>query len=394
MIHRNLRHLRVFLAVGELRSLTQASERCHVSQPAVTQALAKLERQSGGLLFARTRQGFFLTERGEALAARASRAFALLDPALAEVSPRLRLTATAAQLEALIAVRETENFTLAARRLGLAQPTVHRAVTQLEREAARALFERTSFGIVATRPCQALAGAARLAFAELEQAEADLAEFDGREAGRIVIGALPLSRSVLLPRALAAFRARRPVLPVTVLDGPYDEMLTGLRRGDIDVIVGALRDPAPIGDVAQERLFDDRLVMLAGSAHPLADSRAITREALAGFPWVAPRTGTPARGHFDAYFAPLGEAAPKSILESGSVLLMREILSLGDFLGCIAGQQAEAEIAKGLVRRLDVAAAFPGRAIGLTLRRSWTPTAAQALLLDLIREAAAAAAPS
>jgi DNA-binding transcriptional LysR family regulator len=58
----NLRHFRVFLAVAELRSPTLASERCRVSQPAVTQSLGKLERKVSGTLFERTRQGFFLTE--------------------------------------------------------------------------------------------------------------------------------------------------------------------------------------------------------------------------------------------------------------------------------------------------------------------------------------------
>ena len=200
MISRNLRHFRLILAVADLGSLTRASEVCHVSQPAVTQAIIKIEREVGGAIFERTRNGFFLTPRGEVLAARFRRAFELLDPALADVSTRLRLTVSHAQLQALIAVREAENFTLAARQLGLAQPTVHRAITQIEEEAGRKLFDRASYGIVPTRACQALAQAARLALYEFDQAESDLAEFEGREVGRIVIGAMPLSRSVLLPQ--------------------------------------------------------------------------------------------------------------------------------------------------------------------------------------------------
>ncbi|MDE3029203.1 MAG: LysR family transcriptional regulator, partial [Paracoccaceae bacterium] len=132
----NLRHLRVFLAVIDLGSVTRAAAACHVSQPAVTQAIAKLEINTGAALFTRTPQGLFPTAPGKALALRVRRALSRLDPVLTDLSPRLKLTATTPQLRALIAVRETENFTLAARRLGLAQPTVHRAVNQLEREAA------------------------------------------------------------------------------------------------------------------------------------------------------------------------------------------------------------------------------------------------------------------
>ncbi len=388
MISRNLRHFRLILAVADLGSLTRASEVCHVSQPAVTQAISKIEHEVGGAIFERTRSGFFLTPRGEVLAARLRRAFELLEPALIDVSPRLRLRVTHAQLQALIAVKEAENFTLAARQLGLAQPTVHRAITQIEEEAGRRLFDRASFGIVPTRTCQALAQAARLALYEFEQAEADLAEFEGREVGKIVIGAMPLSRSVLLPQALARFRALRPRLSVRVIDGPYELLLSGLRRGEIDLLVGALRDPAPIGDVVQEVLFDDRLALLAGRDHPLAGRRDLSLEELAGFPWIVPPKGTPTRQQFDALFANAGVAAPESILESGSILLMREILGMSDHLGCISRQQAKAEIEKDLVTALDFPTHLPARPIGLTLRSNWEPTAAQRLLLDLLRGAA------
>ncbi|MBI1415706.1 MAG: LysR family transcriptional regulator [Limimaricola sp.] len=387
MISRNLRHFRLVLAVADLGSVTEASAVAHVTQPAVTQAIAKIEREAGGLIFDRGRGGLFLTPRGEVLTARLRRAFALLDPALEDVAPRLKLTVTSAQLKALIAVREAENFTLAAQRMGMSQPTVHRAVTQIEAEAGRRLFERTAQGVVATRPCAALAQAGRLAFYELDQAEADLAEFEGREVGRIVIGSMPLSRSVLLPKALAGFRAERPRLPVRVLDGPYDLLLAGLLRGEIDFLVGALRDPAPLGEVMQRPLFDDQLALIAGLDHPLAGRHDLTLDDLARYPWIVPRAGTPTRVQFDALFAEGGIVPPASILECGSILLMREMLGMSDHLGCISRQQANAEIGKGLVRALDFATRLPARPIGLTLRTNWEPTAAQRLLLDLLQAA-------
>ncbi|WP_108661320.1 LysR family transcriptional regulator [Acuticoccus kandeliae] len=382
MISRNLRHLRAFLAVADLNSVTRASEACHVSQPAVTQAIGKLEREAGGALFRRQPAGLYPTDLGATLVKRVRRAFDILDPALVELSPRLKLTVSAAQLEALIAVREAENFTLAARRLGIAQPTVHRAVTQIEREAARALFERTSYGIVATRATRALADAALLAFAELAQADSDLAEATGREVGRIAIGAMPLARSSILPQALARFRARRPTLPVLVIDGVYNELLANLRRGEIDILIGALRNPPPIDDVVEVPLFMDRLAIIARRDHPAANG-PLTPEALSKWPWVVPRLGTPTRTHFDALFA---KARPPSILESGSIILMRELLARSDHLGCISRLQAEAEIEKGLVVSLPVEISGE-RPIGLTLRRDWEPTRAQSDLLAEIRAA-------
>ncbi|MGZ9811467.1 LysR family transcriptional regulator [Pseudoroseicyclus sp. H15] len=384
MIGQNLRHLRLFLAVAEAGSATGAAMQQGVSQPAVTQALAKLETAAGARLFERGAEGLSLTPAGTLLAARVRRALGRLDTALAEIAPRLRLTATQAQLRALVAVVEARSFSLAARQLGLSQPSIHRAVASLEAEAGRPLLRRTGHGLVPTPRAAALAVAAQLAGAEIAQGEAELAELAGGEGGRIVIGALPLARSLILPQALIAFRARRPAQPVTVIDGPYEELLAGLRRGEIDVIAGALRSPCPAG-IAQERLFDDRLAFLAGHGHPLAGQPALHPEELARWPFVVPRVGTPARAHFDALF---GGQGPASLVETGSILLMRQMLRQSDHLGCISAAQAGAELALGLLVELPVAAEVPGRPIGLATRPSWVPTAGQAALLEELRRAA------
>jgi LysR family transcriptional regulator of gallate degradation len=386
----NLRHLRVFAAVVETGSITRAAERILVSQPAVTQAVAKLETILGQPLLHRTSQAVFANQAGKILADRITRAFGLLDPALTDLSPRLVLTATAAQLQALIATREAESFTLAARRMGLAQPTVHRAVSQLEQEAGRPLFERMAHGMIATRPAQALAQAARLAFAELSQAEADLAELTGREVGRIVVGAMPLSRSYILPRAIARFRQHRATLPIKALDGPYDDLVAGLRRGEVDFLIGALRDPAPTGGLIQEHLFDDGLVFVARSGHPILTNRKPDLKALFDHPIIVATEGTPTRRAFDDLSSRFGP--PPSLVETGSMILMRELLRVSDHLGCISKLQIEAEIRLGAVAQVPVDLADTLRPIGLTLRADWLPTRAQADFLTDLRTTVAAVA--
>jgi DNA-binding transcriptional LysR family regulator len=388
-IRRNLRHLRLFLAAAETGSLSEAARRCNVTQSATSQAIGKIERAAGGLLFQRSARGLVPTDRGTLVTARIRRALALLDPALSAVSERLVLTATEAQLTALTALCETGNHTLAARRLGLAQPTVHRAAAHLEREADLPLFDRHPVGLTALRPALALARAFELAMRELDQAEEELAEMDGGEAGRLLIGALPMSRSVLLPRALIAFRARRPRHEVLVLDGPYDDLLNRLRRGEIDLMVGALREPAPIPDIEQTPLFEDGLSILAGPDHPLAGRASLTRADLAASAWVVPRSGTPSRDQFDAFFA--GCAGPGPVIETGSILLMREILVASDHLGCISRAQARPEVRRGLLVELPVKISPVPRPIGLTCRTGWKPTRAQDEFLDLLRAEAAGA---
>jgi len=380
----NLRHLRVFLTVAETGSVTRAADAAHVSQPAVTQGISKLEAALGVALFERSSRGLFLTTSGEIFRLRAQRALLLLDRVLDEIAPRLQLTLTAAQIDALIAVSDTENFTLAARRLGLAQPTVHRAVSQLEQEAQRKLFERTARGTIATRLGQSLAQAARLALAELSQAEAELADLRSEVTCKIVIGAMPLSRSHILPAAIVKFQRERPAQTILITEGPYMELLSGLRRGDIDFLIGALRHPTPIADIEQTELFHDTAVMIGRPDHPIFESSSPDLAHLAQYPWIVSPSLTPIRDHFDRLFGEQG-LAPRQLVESGSLILMREILSQTDYLGFASGGQVQAEIARGLVRRIQFDLAATRRPIGLTTRLGWLPTPVQQLLIDTIR---------
>src|SRR5205823_13483615 len=56
----NLRHLRVFQAVARLGSITGASREARLSQPAVTQGIAKLEALLDVALFERHQSGCYL----------------------------------------------------------------------------------------------------------------------------------------------------------------------------------------------------------------------------------------------------------------------------------------------------------------------------------------------
>ncbi len=382
----NLRHLRALLAVADTGSVTAAALQSGVTQPAVTQSIGKLEREAGTALFLRTPRAIIPTAAGTILAERVRRAFAILDPALTAISPRLCLTISAAQLQAVIALVEARNFTLAAHRLAIAQSTVHRAITRVEDEAGEALFERRSSGVVPRSVVAALGVAGRLALAELAQGEADIAELEGRDVGRIVIGAMPLSRSFILPRAIARFRQKRPTLPIRVLDGPYTELVTGLCRGEIDFLLGALRDPTPTAEIVQRALFDDRLVVVCGEHHPLRERRGCTIADIAAYPFVVAPEGTPTRLAFERIFEEGGLTPPAGLVETGSMVLMRELLRSSEHLGFISRLQIEPDLALGTVRMLPVPLPDTSRAIGLTTRSQWAPTRAQREFLALLED--------
>ena len=288
----NLRHLALFDEVVRRGSVSAAARASHLTQPAVTQAIAHIESALGARLLQRSHVGLVLTGVGIAAAQRVERALQMLREALLAVRVRTANTAsadvlsgiTSTQLDALIAVVEEGAFARAARRAGRARAAVHRAARQLERSLGTQLFEVTSFGVRPTREAEKLALRTRLAFAEIVQAQAEVAAARGAGSGSTTIGAMPLARSVLLARAVLEFSSVRPEHGISILDGPYESMLGALRRGLADVLVGALRDPIPSEDILQEHLFDDPLAIVVGAQHALAACGPPTLAALARFP--------------------------------------------------------------------------------------------------------------
>ncbi|MGW7548916.1 LysR family transcriptional regulator [Streptomyces sp. NPDC054770] len=78
-----LRHLKYFLAVADTRNFTQAAARCHVAQSALSQQVARLEKDVGAPLFNRTSRSVRLTAAGELLEPLARRILADVDNAQA-----------------------------------------------------------------------------------------------------------------------------------------------------------------------------------------------------------------------------------------------------------------------------------------------------------------------
>jgi DNA-binding transcriptional LysR family regulator len=79
----DLRHLKYFLAVAETRNFTQAAASCYVAQSALSQQIARLEKDVGAQLFSRTSRSVRLTAAGELLEPLARRILADVDNAQA-----------------------------------------------------------------------------------------------------------------------------------------------------------------------------------------------------------------------------------------------------------------------------------------------------------------------
>lgn len=389
----NLRHLQAFLEVVALGGINAAAVKMHLTQSAVTQAIAAIERHFDVALFTRSSTGMHPTTAGKTCAERVERALTQLREAMEECSrldtrerEQLFRHVTAAQLTSLIKLVEFRNFTHAARALGVSQPTIHRAARTLERALGAELFEKTSYGVVPTREAEKLSQRAHRAFVEISQAQADIDALRGRDSGSTVIGAMPLARSFLVPKALIQFTHEHTEHAVSIMEGTYEHLLAALQAGHADFLIGALRELRPSADILQEHLFDDPLSIVMRAQHPLAKRRKLSATDLTSYLWIAPRSSSPLRAHFDALFTKLGVAPPRAPIECNSLIAARALLMESDHLMLSSLNQVHYEVQAGMLVALPHPAGKIVRGIGLTVRRDWRPTQAQARLLAILRE--------
>ncbi|WP_245858562.1 LysR family transcriptional regulator [Sphingomonas guangdongensis] len=384
----NPRHLRALSAIIARGSMSAAAEAVGLSQPALTQGIAKLEQRLGTKLFERHADGMRATEEGQVLAGRNDAAIAHLSGAVRGggrgfARPELLMTGT--QLRAFLALADAGGFARAAAATGLSQPALHRAVRELEQICGLALVERRGRGVALTPRGLRLARGVRLARAEIGAAIVEIMGDVAEGAGSLTIGAMPLSRALIVPRAIARLTAEQPGVRIDVVEGSWRELIDPLLDGVLDLTIGALRDTAPAG-LEQEPLLVDQLVVVGRAGHPLAATAAPSLEDIARYPWIVGQSGTPLRAQWQALFA--GRAAPAAPIDCGSVMVIREVLRQSDFLTLLSPAQIALETEAGVLAPIGPPLHQGNRTIGISTRAGWRPTPAQARFLTLLRDAA------
>jgi DNA-binding transcriptional LysR family regulator len=387
----NLRHLRALAATLRLGGLGAAAKAIGISQPAVTQAIARLEELTGTRLLDRGGAGVAATDAGVLLSARGEAAASVLAEAL---GPQRRggigaragadTELSMAQVSALLALADSGSYAAGAASLGIAQPSLHRSVGTLEELCRVALTARRGRGTVLTAAGERLAAGFRLALAELQAALDELAVLGGRDQGAVRVGADAAALARLIPGAVTRFLAEHPPVRIQVQTARSKEDAGRLRDGRLDVLV-TITSPAVNGSgLITEPLINDPLVIAGRTGHPLSGSAAPGLVRLAGFGWALPECGSAERDAWERLFLDGGlyPPAPNVICPSAPALL--ELVATSDLL-TVAPQ--------ALIERSDKLVAIgqqlpTERSLVLVTRSGWAPTPAQATFLDEIRAGA------
>jgi DNA-binding transcriptional LysR family regulator len=390
----NLRHLKVFETVAQLKSVSQASTLINLSQPAVTQAISNLEVKFGVTLFDRGHRGSYLTPFGRILLARTERLFDLIRQALEDLyggspsSEKIDISSligkiTITHIRSLVAVSENPSFEQAARAIGVSQPSLHRAARDFERHLRRAIYYRGARGTSTTKQGSELARQLKLAMRELDYAFEEINTHRGIVTSQIAVGTLPTSGSFVLARAIDEFFGNCPGAKVQVIEEPYEQLLSDLRGGKIDFLFSVLRRPDWATDVKETILFSEPYVIVMRPHHPLGKAKVVGRNELADYEWIVPGPTTPRYLAFERLFASVRKR-PTVRVETTSRGLVRALLTMSDRLTLLTRHEATLEEKLGVLQIIPTEVRLPCRTYGVATRTNWQPTALQQTFLKML----------
>ena len=259
---------------------------------------------------------------------------------MSELDWYLQINLKARHLRLLVTIDTYRNLSQVAEVTHVTVPAVSKSLTELERGLGFPLFSRTAQGLVPTQHGDCLIRHARTMLAILHQARDELKALSSGTEGKVHIGMLPASASVLLPQALGLLKQRSPGTNVVVIEGTTGSLLPELWQGNLDLVVGRLPPPDTLGSFEEKELLEEPMALVTGRHHPLARRKTLAWSDLHPYPWILPPPGSilrdPLERALEAHDVPL----TNNYLETLSIHVVRAHLQVSECIAVMADTPA------------------------------------------------------
>jgi LysR family hydrogen peroxide-inducible transcriptional activator len=170
------------------------------------------------------------------------------------------------QLRYFEAVADEGNFSRAAEKMRVAQPSLSQQIQKLEAEVGQPLFDRLPRAVLLTEAGKRFHEFAQRILSNVADAQKCIDEFKGQAVGKLVIGAIPTIAPYLLPRLLPRFQQQHPKAAVEVIEDVTETLARGLEDGEVDV---ALVSTCESREFLRQSLGEEALLVAVPMGHRL-----------------------------------------------------------------------------------------------------------------------------
>ncbi|MCB5412036.1 LysR substrate-binding domain-containing protein [Pseudogemmobacter faecipullorum] len=278
------------------------------------------------------------------------------------LNPLLRLR----HLRCFLETARLGSLSAAAEALHISQPAASKTIRELEEILAVTLFDRSGRRLQLTAAGQVFQSHAGGVIADLERAQqAVLAP--QRQRPRLSLGVLPTAATHLVPEAALALRETMPEALIEVMTGPNWLLLSLLREGQLDLVVGRMPPAGNSEGVKFVPLYWEKVVPVVRAGHPLTQ-RPWQPEDLRHFPLMLPPQGAMITGSVRAWLHSVGITEPEPAFENVSLAFGREVLRQSDTIWFISEGVVRPEVGAGSLAILPLRNELLGGPVGVSRR--------------------------
>jgi LysR family hydrogen peroxide-inducible transcriptional activator len=290
------------------------------------------------------------------------------------------------QLRYVAAVADAGNFTKAADRLDIAQPSLSQQIIKLEKELGHKLFHRLGRRAVLTEAGKVFLERARRILFEVEDATKELGDHPSLER-KITVGAIPTLAPYVLPELITRCGKRFPNLQVNIREDFKPTLIRELLDGEIDMALVALPvvDPAIQVDV----LWKEPLMLVVGHGHPLASKAKVTGADLAQETFILLGSSSSLAAQVRSFWGDIN-FEPKIGSRCAQVATVKSLVGIGAGIS-ILPRGAKTEDDKDWLAYISLADSEPSREIAVLRHMQRYQSRGAEQFLSLLREGRAEA---
>ena len=238
-------------------------------------------------------------------------------------------------LHIALAVAEAGSMTRAAEELAVSYPIVSKTISELERTLGVKLFDRSISGVEPTHYGRTLLKSGVAVFDEMRKGLQQIEFIKQPDAGELRISSAIVTDAGLLPAIIEWFSNEFPRAVLHVLHEDAIQQYDNLRNRKAELRFGRLPTTITEPDLVAETLFDESLVVVAGSESRWAKHRNLPLADLIGEPWVLAQPGSLARSLHEEVFRRSGVEVPSAKVLTVSLHLQLRLIETGRWLSLI-----------------------------------------------------------
>jgi LysR family pca operon transcriptional activator len=291
-------------------------------------------------------------------------------------------------LQCFLEVARQQSVMKAAAALSVTQPAVSKTIRELEELLGVALFERRGRGVALTRFGEVFLRYAGASVTALRQGIDSITQARRKGGMAIKVGALPTVSTLVMPLAVHLFKQEHIGTVVRVVTGQNSVLLSQLRTGDLDLVVGRLADPDLMTGLSFEHLYSETVSFVVRRGHPLLKAKPFNLGKLSAYTVLMPTEGSIIRPLVDRFLIANGIASLPDQIETVSMAFGRSYTRTTDAIWLISRGVVAEDLREGVLAELPVAAEAMTGPVGLTTRADIPPSLPSVMLMQTIREAA------